>query len=211
MEGAEMAVQRRTEPARRGPEAAAAFRRSECKKAMESGQEASTCRCGAIGELGEGQEGAERRDDGEAERRRWRGLPVRRSGGVNARGWRRTSQEALVGSSGAGGARDCGHRAAEVGDGGEQDGGVALAKVVERRRKRGGKCGCVRRKKNRGGLLDMLQGQEESRASWSSCWRLRATAARRGGAGKKLAGVGRAAGGRAGGLGGAGRTTRGSW
>jgi hypothetical protein len=43
----------------------------------ESGQEASTRRCG---ELVEGQEGAERRDDGEPERRRWRGSPARRSG-----------------------------------------------------------------------------------------------------------------------------------
>jgi hypothetical protein len=54
---------------------------------------------------------------------------------VSARGWRRTGQEALVGCSGAGGARDCGHRAAEVADGGEQDDGGALAKVIERRRK----------------------------------------------------------------------------
>jgi hypothetical protein len=68
------------------------------------------------GELGEGREGAERRDDGEAERRRWTGLPARRSGGVSANGWRRTVQGALVGCSGAEGARDCGCEAAEVAD-----------------------------------------------------------------------------------------------
>jgi hypothetical protein len=33
-EGAETAVRRRTEPARRGPEAAVVFKRSECKKVM---------------------------------------------------------------------------------------------------------------------------------------------------------------------------------
>jgi hypothetical protein len=43
----------------------------------------------------------------------------RRSSGVSARGWRRTGQEALVGCSGAGGARDCRHGAVEVADGGE--------------------------------------------------------------------------------------------
>jgi hypothetical protein len=46
----------------------------------ESGQKASTCRCGAGGELGEGYEGAERRDDCETERRRWKGSLAPRSG-----------------------------------------------------------------------------------------------------------------------------------
>jgi hypothetical protein len=72
------------------------------------------------GELSEGWEVAERRDDDEAERWRWTGLPVRRSGGVSASGWRKTGQGALVGCSGAGGARDCGCGAAEVADDGEQ-------------------------------------------------------------------------------------------
>jgi hypothetical protein len=88
-------------------------RRSDGRSARrrrESGQEASTRRCGAGGELDEGQEGAERRDDGEAERQRWTGLPARCSGGMSARGWRRASQEALVECSGAGG-----HRIAGVG------------------------------------------------------------------------------------------------
>jgi hypothetical protein len=35
-------------------------------------------------------------------------------------GWRRTGQRALVGCSGAGGARDCGCGAAEMADDGEQ-------------------------------------------------------------------------------------------
>jgi hypothetical protein len=48
--------------------------------------------------------GAERRDDGEAERRRWTGLPAWRSSGVNVRVWRRPGREALVGCSGASGA-----------------------------------------------------------------------------------------------------------
>jgi hypothetical protein len=86
-------------------------------------------RCGAGGELSEGREGAEHRDNGEAERRRWTGWPARCSGGVSASGWRRTGQGALVGCSGqgalvgcsgAGGARDCGCEAAELADNGEQ-------------------------------------------------------------------------------------------
>jgi hypothetical protein len=110
----------------------------------KSGQEASTRRYGAGGELSEGQEGAERQDDGEAERRRWTGLPARRSGCVSTRGRRRAGQGALVGCSGAGGARDCGCGAADVAVDGEQDCGGALAKVVERRRRSGVKCGRVR-------------------------------------------------------------------
>jgi hypothetical protein len=52
-----------------------------------------------------------------------------------------------VGCSGACGARDCGCGAAEVADGGELDGGGALAMVVKRRRRRDMKCGRARRKK----------------------------------------------------------------
>jgi hypothetical protein len=40
--------------------------------------------------------------------------------GMSMRGWRRTGQGALVGCSGAGGARNCGRGAAEVADDGEQ-------------------------------------------------------------------------------------------
>jgi hypothetical protein len=92
-------------------------------------------RCSAGGELGEGQERAEHQDDDEADRRWWTGLPARRSGCVSARGWRRAGQGALVGCSGAGGARDCGCGVVQVANGGEQDCGGAVATVVERRRK----------------------------------------------------------------------------
>jgi hypothetical protein len=61
----------------------------------ESGQEASTRRCGAGGELGEGQEGPKRRDDGEAER--WTGLPARRSSCVSARGLRVPREHGIAG------------------------------------------------------------------------------------------------------------------
>jgi hypothetical protein len=63
----------------------------------------------------------------------------------------------------------------------------------------------------------VLRNQEEARASWSSYWRpaARVAAAGDGGVtwqgGEKPAGVGRAAGGRAGGPGGVGRAVRGSW
>jgi hypothetical protein len=113
-------------------------------KQRRSGQEASTRRCGAVVELGEGQEGVEHRDDGEAERRRWTGLPARRSGGVSVREWRRTGQGALVGCSGAGGARDCWCGAAEVADDGEQRQRQRFGGGVERRRSRWAKCGRVR-------------------------------------------------------------------
>jgi hypothetical protein len=114
------------------------------RRRLESGHEASTCRCGAGGELGEGQEGAEPWDDGEAERRRWIGLPARRSGGVSMRGWRRASQEALVGCSSAGGARDCRCGAAEVADGGEKRLWRRFGGGAERRRRTEQKCGRVR-------------------------------------------------------------------
>jgi hypothetical protein len=97
------------------------------------------CRCSARGELGEGQEGAERRNDGEAERRRWTGRPVRRSGGVSARRWRRTGQGALVGCIGAGGARDCGCGVANMADDGEQSRWRWSGGGAERRRSRGAK------------------------------------------------------------------------
>jgi hypothetical protein len=63
----------------------------------------------------------------------------------------------------------------------------------------------------------MLRNQEGAWASWSSCWRPAAcvAVAGDGGAtwrgGEKPAGVGQAAGGRAIGLGGAGRAARGTW
>jgi hypothetical protein len=77
-------------------------------------------RCSAGGELGEVQEGAERRDDGEVDRRRWTEWPARRSSGMSVREWRRTGYEASVGCSGAGGARDYGRGAVEAADDGEQ-------------------------------------------------------------------------------------------
>jgi hypothetical protein len=55
---------------------------------------------------------------------------VRHSGGVSTSGWRRTSQGALMGCSGAGGARDCGCGAAEVWlTAVSRDGGGGLAAV----------------------------------------------------------------------------------
>jgi hypothetical protein len=83
-------------------------------------------------------------DDGEAERRRLTGLPVRHSGCVSARGWRRTGQGALVGCSGADGARDCGCGAEEVADSGEKGLRGRPGGGAERRRRRGRKCGRVR-------------------------------------------------------------------
>jgi hypothetical protein len=107
-----------------------------------------------------------------------------------------------VGCGGARGALDCRHGAAEVANGGEQDCGRALAKVVERRRKRGSE------------MRPREEGKEVEEGSWTRCgtkkrhgqagaaaggrrhaWRLRATAARRGGAGKSQ--QDRASGGRA--------------
>jgi hypothetical protein len=81
-----------------------------------------------------GREGAERRDDSEAERRRWTGLPAWRSGGVSTSGWRRTGQGALVGCSGADGAWDCGCEAAEVADNGEERVWWSCGDGAERRR-----------------------------------------------------------------------------
>jgi hypothetical protein len=68
---------------------------------------------------------------------RWTGLPTWRSGGVSASGWRRTSQGALVGCSGADGARDCGCGAVEVADNGEQRVRRSCGDGAERRRSRG--------------------------------------------------------------------------
>jgi hypothetical protein len=108
-------------------------------------------------EFGESQEGAERRDDGEAERRRWTGLPARRSGGVSVRGWKRTGQGALVGCSGAGGARDCGCGAAEVADDDEQ-----------RRRQRSG--GGAERRRSRGATMRAHERiKEVEECSWMCC------------------------------------------
>jgi hypothetical protein len=67
----------------------------------KSGQEASSSRCSAGGELGEDQEETERRDDGEAEQRRWTERPARRSSDVRVREWRTTGQGASVGGGGA--------------------------------------------------------------------------------------------------------------
>jgi hypothetical protein len=88
--------------------------------------------------------GAERRDNGEVKRRQWTGLPARRSGGVSMSGWRRTGLRALVGCSGAGGARDCRGGAVEVADDGEQRQLRRFGGRAERRTSRGAKCGCVR-------------------------------------------------------------------
>jgi hypothetical protein len=81
----------------------------------------------------------ERRDDSEAERRRWTERPTPRSSGVSVRGWRRTGQGALVGCSGAGGARNCGRGAAELADDGEQSRRRWSGGGAERRRSRGAK------------------------------------------------------------------------
>jgi hypothetical protein len=105
----------------------------------ESGQEASSSSCRAGGELGEVQEEAERRDDGEVDRRRWIERPARRSSGTSVREWRRTSYEASVECSGAGGARDCGCGVAEAVDDSEQR--------VRR------SCGDAERRKNRGSKI----------------------------------------------------------
>jgi hypothetical protein len=85
----------------------------------KSGQEASSRRCSVGGELGEGQEEAERWDDGEVDRRRWTKQPARHFSGARVRKWRRTGLRALVGCSGAGGARNCGCGATEAADDGE--------------------------------------------------------------------------------------------
>jgi hypothetical protein len=61
-------------------------------------------RCSAGGELGEGQEETEWRDDGEAERQRWTEQPARRSSDMRVREWRRTGQGASVGGGVADGA-----------------------------------------------------------------------------------------------------------
>jgi hypothetical protein len=79
----------------------------------------------------------ERQDDGEAEQRRWIGRPARCSGGMSTRRWRRTSQGALVGCSGAGGAQDCGCGAAEMADDGEQSRRRSCGDGAERRRSQG--------------------------------------------------------------------------
>jgi hypothetical protein len=54
-------------------------------------------------------------------------------------GWRRTGQGALVGCSGAGGARDCGCGAAEMADDGEQSRRRWSGSGAEWRRSRGAK------------------------------------------------------------------------
>jgi hypothetical protein len=59
-------------------------------------------------------------------------------------GWRRTARKALVGGSGAGGARDCGCGAAEVADDGEQDGGGSLAAAPSGEEAKEAKCGRLR-------------------------------------------------------------------
>jgi hypothetical protein len=156
-EGQETAGRRRTEP--------------ECRKAARSGWEASTHRCSAGGELGEGQEGAARRD-GEAEQRRWIGRPAWCSGGVSVRRWIRTGQGALVGCSGAGGARDCGCGAAEMADDSEQSRRQSCGDGAERRRSRG--IGMRPREEVKEVEEDSwirCGNQEGARASWSSCWR----------------------------------------
>jgi hypothetical protein len=55
------------------------------------------------------------------------------------RTWKRTGQGALVGCSGAGGARDCGCGAAEMADDGEQSRRRSCGDGAERRRSRGSK------------------------------------------------------------------------
>jgi hypothetical protein len=134
--------------------------------------------------VGAGQEGAERRDDGEAERRRWTERPVRCSSGVSVRGWRRTGQGALVGCSGAGGARNCRRGAAEMADDGEQSWRRWSGGGAKRRRSQGSEmrpretvkvveegswmlCGT---KKSTGKLEQLL-------ASGGAMWRLRVGAA----------------------------------
>jgi hypothetical protein len=163
----------------------------------KSGQEASTHRCGAGGELGEGQKGAKRRDDGEAERRRSTGLSARCSGCVSARGWRRVGQEALVGCSGADGARDCGCGAAEVADGGEKRLRRRSGGGAERRRRRGAKMrACERIKEVEEGSWTRCETKKRhgragaAAGGWRHTWRLRATAARHGRAGKSQWGSG---------------------
>jgi hypothetical protein len=56
---------------------------------------------------------------------------------VSASGWRRTGQGALVGCSGADGARDYGCGVAKVADDGEQDCGGVVVAVVKWRRRQG--------------------------------------------------------------------------
>jgi hypothetical protein len=63
---------------------------------------------------------------------------------MSAREWRRTGLGALVGCSGAGGARDCMFGVAEVADGGEERLRRRFGGGAERRRRRGAKCGRVR-------------------------------------------------------------------
>jgi hypothetical protein len=58
---------------------------------------------------------------------------------VSASGWRRTGQGALVGCSGASGARDCGCGVAEMAEDGEQSRRRWSGSGAERRRSRGAK------------------------------------------------------------------------
>jgi hypothetical protein len=156
-------------------------------------------RAGAVrsqGSGGEGQEEAERRDDSEVDRRWWTERPARRSSGVRVREWRRTGLRALVGCSGAGGARNCGCGATEAANNSEQRVRRSCG-GAERRRSRGSEmrprerikeveqdswmCG---RAKNGTGEPEQLL------ATGGAMWRLRATAARRGEAGRSQQGSG---------------------
>jgi hypothetical protein len=118
-------------------------------------------------------------------------------GGVSARGWRRTGQGASMGCGGAREALGCGRGAVEAANGGEQ-----------KLRRRSGD-GSRAEKKNRGEMRARERVKEVDEGSWTCCgtkkrhgragvaaggrrhaWRLRATAARRGGAGKSQQGSG---------------------
>jgi hypothetical protein len=82
---------------------------------------------------------------------------VRCSGGVSTSGWRRTGQRALVGCSGADGARDCGCGAAEVANDGKQ-----------RRRRRSG--GGAERRGSRGAKIRARESVNEvEEDSWMCC------------------------------------------
>jgi hypothetical protein len=104
------------------------------------------------------------------------------------RGWRRASQEALVGCSGADGAWDCGCGAVEVADGGEKRLRRRSGGVGERRRRRGAKMRARERIK------------EVEEGSWTRCGtkkRHGQAGAAAGGRRCDVAGRGKASGGRA--------------
>jgi hypothetical protein len=112
-------------------------------------------------------------------------------------GWKRIGQGALVGCSGAGGARDCGCGVVEVADDGEQ-----------RRRRRSG--GGAERRRSRGAKMQARERiKEVEECSWTCCGtnkrhgeleQLLAAGGTRGGCGRRrrdVAGRGKAGGGRA--------------